>query len=438
MYGLVLIKLIKSRNTQINTGNSESHLNNNGQSRMLILFRSMNFRLSIVLVLFTMIAFVSYYSILAYSYRQTIGHSQQESIRIISNFAAHTDYEDALAAMSDDLRQHFVAIRSQQEKTIVWINQLQRNRGFITLGLLAVLGPIFFIFSSVISRYLTRPMWRLANATKRIASGDFSTRTKPNLLTWDNFSLSLANDFDSMASSLEQLETERRTMIADIAHELRTPITSMQLQLEAVQDGIDPLDIDLVNTLHEETELLSALIIDLRTLSLAESRELSLTLQSFNLYTLVEKALSRFHVSAQQKDIDLLIKGSKDTELYADAERVNQMLNNLLSNAIRHTPEGGTVTVDFQQNPDDIELNVINSGSALAEEELAQLFNRFYRAGKGRVRAEGGSGLGLAIVKALTELHNGNISVQNFGKNDIKFSIHLPQNYGKTTVGQVA
>ncbi len=400
-----------------------------GQSRMLKLFRSMNFRLSIVILLFTLIAFVSYFSILRYSYQRTIGHSQQESVRIIKNFAAHPDYADALAAMSIDLRENFLAIKSQQEKTIDAIDLLFRNRLLITLSLLAILIPLFFLFSSIISRYLTRPMWRLGNATKRIASGDFSARTEPNTIYWDNYSLGLAKDFDMMASSLEKLENERRTMIADIAHELRTPITSMQLQLEAVQDGIDPLDIDLVNTLHEETKLLSTLIIDLRTLSLAESRELSLNQQSFNLFNLVEKALVRFHVSAQQKDIELQIKGTNETELYADAERINQVLNNLLSNAIRHTHEGGQVTVEFQQNAEGLELNVVNSGSALPEKELSQLFNRFYRSGQGRVRAEGGSGLGLAIVKALTELHGGQISAQNYGDNDIKFSIHLPQNY---------
>lgn len=393
---------------------------------MFKILRNLNVRLSLVILLFTLISFVAYFSILNTSYRRNIGHSQSVSVTLIREFAAHPDFNEALEAMPEELRELFVAIRSQQEVTIALVDRLYRNRVLITLLLLVVLGPIFFTAATFISRYLTRPMWRLASATKLLANGDFTVRTNPNLKYWDNYSLALAHDFNAMASSLEHLESERKSMIADIAHELRTPLTSMQLQLEAVQDGIDPLSPTVIDNLAEETKLLSRLVVDLRILSLAEANQLSLDLAELELFGLLEKLRFSFATKAQLKTISLDLEGAEDVWVQADAERLRQVVGNLLNNALRHTPEGGKISIQLEKTNAWAVISVSDTGSGLPEDALEQAFNRFYSSGQTRVRIEGGSGLGLAIVKALTELHGGQVSVQNQAQGGALFKIQLP------------
>lgn len=341
-------------------------------------------------------------------------------------FMNHPAYEAALKVMPDDLESLFFRANTMTTNTLKWYEGILASQDLIVFSIFLFLGPILVLLAVVINRYITSPMQKLTQATRQLAQGNFSTRADLNTRSWDNYSLALAQDFNSMATALERLESERRSMIADIAHELRTPITAIQLQLEAVQDGIEPLDRELINRLHGETKLLSSLIIDLRTLSLAEARKLTLNQQFFNLYEFIEKLVARFGAPLRQKNIELTLKGSKDIFLYADVERINQVLNNLFSNAVRHTSEEGTISICFDTSSEGVILDVINSDSALSEEELSHIFNRFYRSGKGKVREEGGSGLGLAISKALVELHGGTISAENDSGNSIKFSVFLP------------
>ena len=393
------------------------------------LFRSLNVRLSIVIL---SISFTAYSILRIASERTYVNglYSKQEIVRNLwEKFVNHPDYNKAVKLMPADLADLTAFSINLSANTLTYYNTLIESRLLIIFSVFLFVGPILVLSTIIINRYIAAPMKKLTDATQRLAQGDFSSRTDLNKQYWDRYSVVLAEDFNTMADSLESLETERRTMISDIAHELRTPITAMQLQLEAVEDDIEPLNMELIDALYGETELLSSLIIDLRTLSLAESRQLSLELQTFDLHSFMNKIVARFNASAQKKDIKLSIEGNEDLELYADAERLNQVLNNLVSNAIRHTPESGKVTLSFEAESNGINISVVNTGSALPEEELAQIFNRFYRSGQGRVRAEGGSGLGLAIVKALTELHSGTISAQNYGEDSIKFSLALPQNY---------
>ena len=393
------------------------------------LFHSLNVRLGFVMLSISFGAYVIIRFFQRRAYESFLYDNQVVTHEIWKKIIEHPDYSSSLKTMPADLAELFTISYATSANTLIFFNTLTNSRFVVIFSIFLFLGPILFLLTLVINRYITAPMQKLTTATKHLAKGDLSTRTDLNTRSWDRYSLQLAEDFNTMAGSLESLETERRNMISDIAHELRTPITAMQLQLEAVQDDIVPLTPELIDALYGETELLSSLIIDLRTLSLAEARELSLDKQSFELYNLIERVTNRFYASAQKKGIQLSIKGTEGVYLYADAERINQVLNNLMSNAIRYTPENGTVSIEVESTPEDIILNVINSGTPIPEEELAQLFNRFYRSGQGKVRAEGGSGLGLAIVKALTELHGGIASAQNHVKDSIKFSVSLPQNY---------
>ena len=396
---------------------------------MLKNLQSFNVRVSIVILLITISAYSINRVINFVMYKNIIGYGQVASLQKSLEFTSHPKLDETIAAMPTGLSELVSLLISETSSNNKAAERFITSRLVIIFASLSILIPILFAISIVINRWVTLPIRNLISATKQLAKGDFTTRAKPNKRYWDNYSLALADDFNVMASSLERLEKERQTMISDIAHELRTPITTMQLRLEAAQDGLDPLDIGLIDSLHNETELLSSLIVDLRTLSLAEAQQLSLDKQSFDLYALIENLMKRFTHLAQKKDISISIKGIKNTYLFADADRINQVLNNLMSNAVRHTPEGGKISIEFNTFTEGTNISVINSGSALAQQELEQIFNRFYRSGQARVRAEGGSGLGLAIVKALTELHNGTASVQNHGEDGIMFSIFLPQNY---------
>lgn len=393
------------------------------------IFHSLNARISIVILLISFGAYGILRIVTNYLYLYGTHNKQVKANETWLQFVNHPDYNKALETMPTDLQNLVSYMVDLSNNTIVWYNIVSDARLQIILGVFLVLSPILVLLTIVINRYIAAPMQKLKTITRSLAQGDFAARTDLSQRHWDRYSMILAEDFNTMAGSLENLEHERRAMISDIAHELRTPITAMQLQLEAVQDGIEPLNTELIDALYGETELLSSLIVDLRTLSLAEARELSLDKQSFDLHQFIERVVTRFYASAQKKGIQLSIEGTEDTHLYADAERINQVLNNLMSNAIRYTPENGTVSLEVISNPEGVTINVINSGTPLPEEELAQLFNRFYRSGQGKVRAEGGSGLGLAIVKALTELHGGIVHAQNYGVDKIKFSVQLPQNY---------
>jgi len=392
------------------------------------IFRSLNVRLSIVILLISFSAYGILRFISNYVYLYGTHNKQVMANEVWLQFANHPDYNKALKTMPDDLQNLVSYLFNLSNNTIIFYNSVVELRLQSIFIVFLLLVPILILLTIIINRYIAAPMQKLTAITRSLAQGDFAARTDLDNRHWDRYSMILAEDFNTMAGSLESLEHERRAMISDIAHELRTPITAMQLQLEAVQDGIEPLNPELIDALYGETELLSSLIVDLRTLSLAEARELSLDKQSFDLHAFIEKVLARFYASAKKKGIQLSIKGTEDIYLYADAERLNQVLNNLMSNAIRYTPDGGTVSLEVESTLEGINIHVINSGAALPEAELSQIFNRFYRSGRGKVRAEGGSGLGLAIVKALTELHGGIVSAKNHGADSIKFSLFLPQN----------
>lgn len=397
------------------------------------IFRSLNLRLSFVILFISFGAYGILRIVTNYLYLYGTHNRQVMANETWLQFVNHPDYNKALETMPDDLQNLVSYMINLSNNTIIWYEFVVGIRLQSVIIVFLLLAPILFLLTKFINRYIAAPMQKLTAITKSLAKGNFAARTDLNQRHWDHYSMILAEDFNTMAGSLETLEHERRAMISDIAHELRTPITAMQLQLEAVQDGIEALNPELIDALYGETELLSSLIVDLRTLSLAEAQELSLDKQSFDLHTFIEKVVARFYASAQKKNLQLSIKGTEDVHLYADAERINQVLNNLMSNALRYTPEGGTVGLEVETTPEGVTINVINSSKALPEEELAQLFNRFYRSGQGKVRAEGGSGLGLAIAKALTELHGGIVNAQNHrrnGESAIRFSVQLPQNYG--------
>ncbi|MBT3337472.1 MAG: HAMP domain-containing protein [Anaerolineae bacterium] len=277
----------------------------------------------------------------------------------------------------------------------------------------------------LLSRYLTRPIRELTAATRAVADGDLEqvvpVRSQDELGE-------LANSFNRMNENLARSLNLRRQMTADIAHELRTPISIILGHAEGVHDGVLPLSMDTIEIIRDEAGRLEGLVEDLRTLSRADAGELPLDLQPTSLERLLLEARAMYTPIAMQKNITLDIEIAENLpEIELDFTRMIQVLSNLLDNAIRYTPESGQVLLSATQKEDaTVEICVQDSGPGLNEEEVENIFNRFYRADTSRQRDEGGSGLGLAISKSIVEGHRGRIWAESADEQGLAVKISLP------------
>jgi len=296
------------------------------------------------------------------------------------------------------------------------------NRSVVWAGLAA--GGVALVLGSVLFFQIVRPLRSLSTAAQGIAQGDLSRRAR---IGGQDEVGQVALTFNHMADSLQRYAAERQNMIADIAHELRTPLSVIQSNLEAMLDGVLPASPEELTSLHQETLLLNRLISDLRTLSLAEAGQLRLEKRAVDPGALVRQVGERLRLRAEEKNIGLEIQVAADLpEIQADAERLTQVVTNLADNALRYTPAGTRVTVAAQPAPGGIELFINDTGPGIPPEDLPHVFDRFWRAEKSRNRATGGSGLGLAIVKQLVEAHGGRAQVASQVGVGTQFRIYLP------------
>lgn len=300
-------------------------------------------------------------------------------------------------------------------------------RILIIYGLAAL--PLGILLAFTVARLITAPLSSISHAAERVAHGDFTARARPfSKRGFGSEMNTLTENFNAMATSLERLERERKTMIADIAHELRTPLTIVQGQIDSMRYGVIPTDDDALSKLSQQTELLSRLVKDLRTLSLADAQQLRLERQAVDIVTLLAQVVESFQEEARECGITLSVKSPDPgaVVLNLDPERMMQVFINLLSNALRHTPQGGRVAVALQYGPKKVVISVKDTGEGLSQEALENAFNRFYRADSSRNRATGGTGLGLAISKTIVELHGGSITAANTKEGGAAFTIRLP------------
>ncbi len=293
----------------------------------------------------------------------------------------------------------------------------------ISLAISALFGVLL---ATVFARRLAQPLEAVSKAAKKMRAGDLSARAPVPPSSFTGEPEDLAMNFNAMAESLERQERERKNMVADIAHELRTPIGVMQAKLEAIEDGVFPLSLDEIKKLSKQTQLLARLVQDLRTLSLADAGQLQLESRTFNLASKIREITSGFEPSAQQKRVKLEVKAPERLELHGDPDRIAQVLFNLLDNALRYTPEHGTVCIALESTKNTVRVIVRDSGQGLPSESLEHVFDRFYRVDESRNRSSGGSGLGLAIARTILELHGGKISVQNRLEGGAEFVCALP------------
>jgi signal transduction histidine kinase len=282
------------------------------------------------------------------------------------------------------------------------------------------------LVSVALSARLSRPIRRLAQASRRIALGRYAERVP---VTSDDEIGELADTFNTMASSLEATERRRLELVGDVAHELRTPLTTLDGYLEGLEDGIiEPHDATW-KLLRRETARMSRLVNDLQELWRAEARQLSLSIERVDVGALTAAAVEQFSAIGAERSVAIRLGASQPAlSARADRERLTQVVGNLLSNAVRYTAEGTTVTVEVSGDDESVTLSVADEGPGLTEEQRGRVFERFYRVDPSRSRALGGSGIGLAIAKALVGLMDGTITADSEGPgHGSTFRVVLPR-----------
>lgn len=295
------------------------------------------------------------------------------------------------------------------------------NSAALSAGLVAL--AVGLVLALLMAAGLIRPLRRLTNAAQAMAGGDLSQRV--DVKGRDEIAV-LGQSFNQMAESLEEIEQQRRAMTADIAHELRTPLAVQRAQVEAMLDGVYPLDEGNLIRVLEQNELLSRLVEDLRTLAMADAGELKLDRTRIELVDWIRRLVDRFEPAAGSRRLSVQAAQS-EALVEADPTRLEQILNNLLSNAIRHTPEGGEISVGINADGKNVFVEVRDSGAGIPPGELKKIFDRFYRAQPSRSREEGGSGLGLAIARQLALAHGGDLTAANHPQGGAVFRLKLPQ-----------
>ena len=282
-------------------------------------------------------------------------------------------------------------------------------------------GLVFAVFAS---RSLTSPLTQLAHAARAIGGHDLKARVKPQG-TYEM--VELAHAFNTMAADLERSEKLRSDLLADTAHEFRTPLSVLIGNLRAILDDVYPLDKAEVARLYEQARLLSRLVSDLHELAQAEARQLPLFRQPTDISEWISNTLLAFEPLAEEDQVTLSSSlPSALPELTIDSARMSQVIHNLLGNALRHTPPGGSIEVVVTTRADVLEIAVRDTGEGITPADLAHVFDRFYRADRTRTRSTGGAGLGLAIAKAIAEAHGGTIHVASQLNQGSTFTITLP------------
>ncbi len=291
-----------------------------------------------------------------------------------------------------------------------------RSNRFLIISLLG-LGSLAVLLSIIFSRRLTNPIKRLASAARAISEGNFKSRV--NVLGNDEIS-ELSATFNKMSKTLEMQESLRKKLISNTAHELRTPLGAIRGELEGMIDGVIPMDKEHLQSLYEETGRLKNILEGIEELSQAQASALSLRKQQIELKPFLESILDRFGKLFFDKGISAEFRCGEELMIYADPDRLSQIVINLLSNALKATETGGKVWISAGVKDSYAFVKVGDTGRGIKEEDLPFIFERFYRT------SGAGLGLGLAIVKELVDAHEGKIEVKSeYGKGAV-FTVYIP------------
>jgi signal transduction histidine kinase len=297
------------------------------------------------------------------------------------------------------------------------------------LDFVVVVGAIFLtfvifmlIFAAISFRRMFNPLDDLVDASSKVAEGDYTIRVEEK---GPRGVRSLTMGFNSMVERLQVNDRQRRSMLADVSHELRTPITVIQGNVEGILDGLYPADEARLQSILEETQILSRLVDDLRTMALAESGSLQLRREPVDLAPLIRDVVSGFETQAQERGIQLGLQLADVETVNVDPLRVREIIANLLSNAVRYTPDNGNVSIGMTEaeigGKRTVMVFVQDSGPGIPASDLPHIFDRFYKSSD-----SGGMGLGLSIAKYLVEAHGGKISAESGAEKGTRISFTLP------------
>ena len=297
------------------------------------------------------------------------------------------------------------------------------NRSLLWAGLIAGGGGLLLV--TMMSSSALAPVRTLTGAARRLGRGDLSQRVP---VRGEDEVGQLAQTFNSMAEGMERAETQRRNLVADVAHELRSPLSNIQGTIEAMRDGLMDKGDASLDMLHEQTLHLSHLVDDLGLLAMAEAGDLRLDVRPDSVEDAARRSVEAFRARAEAKGIDLTIDATDNLPLAAiDRQRTQQVIGNLLDNAIRHTPGGGRVSVHVREpGPGTVSVAVQDTGQGIAEDDLPLIFERFHRVDPSRTRATGGAGLGLTIARRLVEAQGGTIRADSEIGKGARFTVELP------------
>jgi len=300
-----------------------------------------------------------------------------------------------------------------------FLSTLNRVVLFSAIGALA----LAIVLGSILARSLTRPLRELSTATQAVAQGDLGYQVE--VRSKDEIG-QLADSFNQMSADLAKSSQLRKQTTANIAHDLRTPLSVIMGYTEALNDGKLTGTPEVYTTMHQVSQHLSHLIDDLRTLSLADAGELPINLQMIPVVTLLERTTAAYTPQAQEQVVSLEVKTDPDNpKIEVDPDRMSQVLGNLVSNALRYTPSGGWIELSATAAEGDVCIMVQDNGTGIPPEDLPKVFTRFYRGDKSR-QQNGEAGLGLTIAKSLVEMQGGTISVESVIGEGTTFTIRFP------------
>jgi len=288
----------------------------------------------------------------------------------------------------------------------------------------AIAGVFSTIIGTIMAKRLTDPISRVIKTAEQISEGNYEDRVNETSNTSEIIELTGA--INTLAESLGKQENLRKRMTADVAHELRTPLANLQSHLEAMIDGIWIPDSERLKSCHEETVRLTKIVGDLESLARYEGENLSLNKEYFVISDLTNTIIKSFENEFRNRNITLSTEISEQN-VEADKDKIAQVIVNIISNALKYTPDGGKIDISMEGDSNSITISIKDTGIGIAKEDLPYIFERFYRADKSRSRNTGGSGIGLAIAKSLVAAHGGTITVSSEVGAGSEFIIRLPK-----------
>ena len=297
-------------------------------------------------------------------------------------------------------------------------------RVFILIAVAALILALF------LSQVLTKPITSLSKTMRKMGKGDLSVRVP---VQGSGELRELAENYNTMASQLESLDKTRSQFVSNASHELKTPLATMKIMIESLiyQPDMDKdLRTEFMTDINNEIDRLSAIVSDLLTLVQMDSQNVKLTRENLSIAQLIQENAHRLQPIAEQKGQKILLTLSDPCDIYADKSKLNQVIYNLMENAVKYTQNGGVIRVALQRQGRDARFTVSDNGPGIPKENLPHIFDRFYRVDKARSREKGGTGLGLSIVHQLILLHGGAISVESEEGKGATFIVELPLHQG--------